>query len=219
MNGDGIQDYFDFNGAAPDLGAIEWMVGAPELLNSFVDEQDSSVILTWNPVASDDLQYYRLQRSSDSLFSTIDAENFVTDITYSDGDVQWNHEYFYRVSAYVGYWTEQSNTTSILLGSLGLDEDAPIANIYKVYQNFPNPFNPVTTISYNLPKAGSVSIVIYDMMGRLVRDLVSEYQSSGYRSIKWDATNNLGESVSAGMYFYMVDFGELKQVRKMLYIK
>ena len=99
MNGDGTQDYFDFNGAAPDLGAIEWMVGAPELLNSFVDEQDSSVILTWNPVASDDLQYYRLQRSSDSLFSTIDAENFVTDITYSDGDVQWNHEYFYRVSA------------------------------------------------------------------------------------------------------------------------
>ena len=64
-----------------------------------------------------------------------------------------------------------------------------------------------------------INIVIYDMMGRLVRDLVSEYQSSGYRSIKWDATNNLGESVSAGMYFYMVDFGELKQVRKMLYIK
>ena len=219
MNGDGTQDYFDFNGAAPDLGAIEWVVGAPELLSSFVDEQDSSVILTWYPVQSEDLQYYRIQRSSDSLFSTIDAENFATDITYTDGDVQWNHEYFYRVSAYVGYWTEQSNTTSILLGSLGLDEDAPIANIYKVYQNFPNPFNPVTTISYNLPKAGSVSIVIYDMMGRLVRDLVSEYQSSGYRSIKWDATNNLGESVSAGMYFYMVDFGELKQVRKMLYIK
>ena len=195
------------------------MVGAPELLSSFVDEQDSSVILTWNPVVSDDLQYYRLQRSSDSLFSSIDAENFVTDITYTDGDVEWNQEYFYRVSAYLGYWTEQSNTTSILLGSLDLDEDAPLANFYKVYQNFPNPFNPVTTISYNLPKAESVSIVIYDMMGRLVRDLVSEYQSSGYKSIKWDATNNLGEPVSAGMYFYKVDFGELKQVRKMLYIK
>ena len=219
LDGDGVQDYFDFNGAAPDLGAIEWMVGAPELLSSFADEQDSSVILTWNPVVSDDLQYYRLQRSSDSLFSSIDDENFVTDITYTDGDVEWNQEYFYRVSAYLGYWTEQSNTTSILLGSLDLDENAPIANIYKVYQNFPNPFNPVTTISYNLPKAESVSIVIYDMMGRLVRDLVSEYQSSGYKSIKWDATNNLGESVSAGMYFYKVDFGELKQVRKMLYIK
>ena len=133
--------------------------------------------------------------------------------------MEWNQEYFYRVSAYLGYWTEQSNTTSILLGSLGLDEDASLATIYNVYQNFPNPFNPVTTISYSLPKAGPVSIVIYDMMGRLVRDLVSEYQSSGYKSIKWDATNNLGESVSAGMYFYKVDFGELKQVRKMLYIK
>ena len=219
LDGDGVQDYFDFNGVAPDLGAIEWMVGAPELLSSFVDEQDSSVILTWNPVVHEDIQYYRLQRSLDSLFTNIDDENFVTDITYTDGGVEWGQEYFYRVSAYVGYWTEESNTTSVQLGSLGLDEDASLANIYKIYQNFPNPFNPVTTISYSLPKSGSVSIVIYDMMGRLVRDIVSEYQSSGYKSIKWDATNNLGESVSAGMYFYMVDIGNLKQVRKMLYIK
>jgi len=184
-----------------------------------VDEQDSSVILTWNPVVHEDIQYYRLQRSLDSLFTNIDDENFVTDITYTDGGVEWGQEYFYRVSAYVGYWTEESNTTSVQLGSLGLDEDASLANIYKIYQNFPNPFNPVTTLSYSLPKAGAVNIVIYDMMGRLVRDLVSEYQSSGYKTIKWDATNNLGESVSAGMYFYMVDIGNLKQVRKMLYIK
>ena len=219
LDGDGVQDYFDFNGAAPDLGAIEWMVGAPELLNSFVDEQDSSVILTWNPVVSDDLQYYRLQRSSDSLFSSIDDENFVTDITYTDGDVEWNQEYFYRVSAYLGYWTDQSNTTSIILGSLDINEDQPLAESYKVYQNFPNPFNPTTTISYKLPKDSHVQITIYDMMGRLVKNLISGYHISGYRTIKWDATNNKGESVSTGMYLYVVDAGEFKQARKMLFIK
>ena len=67
----------------------------------------------------------------------------------------------------------------------------------------------------NFPPVKLITLVV----NRLVRDLVSEYQSSGYKSIKWDATNNFGESVSAGMYFYKVDFGELKQVRKMLYIK
>jgi len=219
LNGDDVQDYFDFNGNAPDLGAIEWVVGAPELLSSFVDEQDSSVILAWNPIVNENFQYYRLQRSTDSLFSIIDAENFVTDVTYTDGDVEWNQEYFYRVSAYLGYWTEESNTTSVILGSLGLNEDGLLVNDYKVYQNFPNPFNPITTISYKLPKDSHVRITIYDMMGRLVKNLLTEGQSAGHGSVKWNATNDLGESVSAGMYFYIVDIGELKQVRKMLYIK
>ena len=219
LNGDGVQDYFDFNGSAPDLGAIEWVVGAPEFLSSFMDEQDSAVILTWNPVVHEDLQYYKLQRSSDSIFSSIDAEHFVTDVTYTDGEVEWNQEYFYRVSAYLGYWTDQSNTTSIILGSLDINEDQPLAESYKVYQNFPNPFNPTTTISYKLPKDSHVQITIYDMMGRLVKNLISGYHISGYRTIKWDATNNKGESVSTGMYLYVVDAGEFKQARKMLFIK
>ena len=219
LNGDGVQDYFDFNGSAPDLGAIEWVVGAPEFLSSFMDEQDSAVILTWNPVVHEDLQYYKLQRSSDSIFSSIDAEHFVTDVTYTDGEVEWNQEYFYRVSAYLGYWTDQSNTTSIILGSLDINEDQPLAESYQVYQNFPNPFNPTTTISYKLPKDSHVQITIYDMMGRLVKNLISGYHISGYRTIKWDATNNKGESVSTGMYLYVVDAGEFKQARKMLFIK
>ena len=143
----------------------------------------------------------------------------MTDVTYTDGDVEWNQEYFYRVSAYLGYWTEESNTTSVILGSLGLNEDGLLVNDYKVYQNFPNPFNPITTISYKLPKDSHVRITIYDMMGRLVKNLLTEDQSAGHGSVKWNATNDLGESVSAGMYFYIVDIGELKQVRKMLYIK
>ena len=133
--------------------------------------------------------------------------------------VEWNQEYFYRVSAYVGYWTDQSNTTSIILGSLDINKDQPLAEGYKVYQNFPNPFNPTTTISYKLPKDSHVKVTIYDMMGRLVKNLISGYHISGYRTIKWDATNNKGESVSAGMYLYVVDAGEFKQVRKMLFIK
>ena len=219
LDGDGVQDYFDFNGDAPDLGSIEWVVEAPALLSSFANNQDSSVTLTWNAVDHEDFQYYRLQRSVDSVFTSIDAEYFVTNITYTDGDVQWNHEYFYRVSAYLGYWTEQSNTTSILLGSLDLNKDGLLVSDYKVYQNFPNPFNPVTTLTYELPKDNNVKIVIYDMMGRVVKNLLNAQQRAGLKSIQWNATNNNGVSVSAGMYIYSIQIGDFKQINKMLFIK
>ena len=219
LNEDGVEDYFDFNGSAPDMGAIEWVVGAPEFLSSFMDEQDSAVILTWNPVVHEDLQYYKLQRSSDSLFSSIDAEHFVTDVTYTDGEVEWNQEYFYRVSAYLGYWTDQSNTTSIILGSLDINGDQPLAESYKVYQNFPNPFNPTTIISYKLPKDSHIQITIYDMNGRIVKNLLNKHQNAGLNSIKWDATSDQGKQVSAGMYIYSIETPDIKQSKKMLFIK
>ena len=90
---------------------------------------------------------------------------------------------------------------------------------FAVYQNFPNPFNPVTTLFYELPKEGSVEISIHDMVGRLVKSLSIENQSAGYNSMKWDATNNDGQLVSAGLYIYTISTGYLKQSRKMLFLK
>ena len=87
---------------------------------------------------------------------------------------------------------------------------------YKVHNNFPNPFNPKTTLHYDLPEDAMVNITIYDMMGRIVKNLVSSQQNAGYKSIQWDATNNLGEPVSAGMYIYMIQAGEFRQTKKMV---
>jgi flagellar hook assembly protein FlgD len=64
-----------------------------------------------------------------------------------------------------------------------------------------------------------VAIAIYDLMGRSIRLLVNSNQSAGYRSVQWDATNNLGEPVSAGMYIYTIQSGEFRQVRKMVLLK
>ena len=90
---------------------------------------------------------------------------------------------------------------------------------YKVHNNFPNPFNPVTTLRYDLPEDAMVNITIYDMMGRIVSNLVSSQQNAGYKSIQWDATNNLGEPVSAGMYIYMIQAGDFRQTKKMVLLK
>ena len=94
---------------------------------------------------------------------------------------------------------------------------SPIA--FNLYSNFPNPFNPVTALRYDLPEDALVNITIYDMMGRIVKNLVSNHQTAGYKSIKWNATNDSGSPVSAGIYLYQVKAGKYRQTRKMVLLK
>jgi hypothetical protein len=103
---------------------------------------------------------------------------------------------------------------------VGFHEDLVILpkKIY-LYQNYPNPFNPVTTLRYDLPEDALVNITIYDMMGREVKTLVNATQDAGFKSIIWNATNNQGNPVSAGMYLYQIQAGEFVQTRKMLLLK
>ena len=92
-------------------------------------------------------------------------------------------------------------------------------NVYVLDQNHPNPFNPTTTLRYDLPEDVMVNITIYDMMGRQVKTLINGKQFAGYKSLKWNATNNLGQSVSAGLYLYMIQAGDFRQIRKMVLFK
>ena len=88
-----------------------------------------------------------------------------------------------------------------------------------LYPAFPNPFNPVTIIRYNLPKDGLVNITIHDMMGRIVRTLENSKQAAGLKSIQWNATNDVGHPVSAGPYLYTITSGYFKQTKKMVLLK
>ena len=90
---------------------------------------------------------------------------------------------------------------------------------FTLHQNYPNPFNPVTTLRYDLPENGNVNITIYDMLGRQVKTLINQNQDAGYRSVVWNATNNYGEPVSAGIYLYHIQAGEDMQTKKMVLLK
>jgi len=76
-----------------------------------------------------------------------------------------------------------------------------------LHNDYPNPFNPITTLRYDLPENSLVTITIYDMLGRQVKTLINQTQDAGYRSIIWDATNNQGQPVSAGLYLYTIEAG------------
>jgi len=94
-----------------------------------------------------------------------------------------------------------------------------IPDEFSLHQNYPNPFNPVTTLRYDLPEADLVSITIYDMLGREVKTLINQTQEAGYRSVIWDATNDYGKPVSAGIYLYQIHAGEYISTKKMVLLK
>ena len=99
------------------------------------------------------------------------------------------------------------------------DEDLSIPQVYHLHQNYPNPFNPETSIGYDLVEEGLVSISIHDMRGFLVKTLLNEKQSSGYKMVKWDGTNDHGQKVSAGLYLYSIHTKNFKATSKMALLK
>lgn len=86
-------------------------------------------------------------------------------------------------------------------------------------QNFPNPFNPKTTISFNLPKADEVSLQIFNVKGQLVKTLLNESKTAGTHQVIWNGTDNSGKPISSGVYYYKITAGKYSSTRKMILMK
>ena len=104
-------------------------------------------------------------------------------------------------------------------GSTDVKEDNSLPNDFILYQNYPNPFNPSTKIDYYIPKTTFVSLTIYDLMGRQIRNLIEEEQINGNHSVTWDGTNDENQKVSSSIYFYKLETKENKIIRKMVFLK
>ena len=90
---------------------------------------------------------------------------------------------------------------------------------YALLANYPNPFNPSTTIRYDVPEAGSVVLRIYDVMDQMVRELVDVSQAAGRYSVMWDGRDASGERVANGVYLYELRAGDFRAIRKMVLMK
>jgi len=104
--------------------------------------------------------------------------------------------------------------------------DTEIPSEYKIIGNYPNPFNPSTTVKYALPYISNLQLTIYDIMGKEIKTFSLTNQSVGYSEIVWNGTNNNGKSVSSGIYFYKLnavslenDFEEFTGSAKLLLLK
>jgi len=156
----------------------------------------------------------------DGINQFADEERVLADIS-GNANNGMMYEYVYYWGVTNGKYTWSSNWRTFNIDAYGVlsvnDNNMPIQ--FALHQNYPNPFNPTTSISYDIPNAGNVTMVIYDMMGREVRKLVDNNMDAGFQSVTWDATNNFGNPVGAGVYIYQIKADGFTQSKKMILLK
>jgi hypothetical protein len=126
------------------------------------------------------------------------------------------------LSNYISYKTELKNKKSINNNSsnkLTLQDYINVPKQYFLNQNYPNPFNPTTIIEFGLKEDVNVKITIYDILGKVIKILVNEFQNAGYKSVIWDGKNNEYIDVSSGVYIYKIEAGNFIQTKKMLLLR
>jgi hypothetical protein len=99
------------------------------------------------------------------------------------------------------------------------DEVGGVPLKFSLEQNFPNPFNPTTEITFRLGKAVDVDLTIYSVTGQKVRTLVKGQQKAGEHTVTWNGMNDVGQRVATGVYFYTIEAGDFKAIKKMVLIK
>ena len=179
------------------------------------DESTFSVDIAWSDPVDEDFAYHNVYRadlaSNDPAFVFQTIESSYTDIVSEWG----NYEYWVTAVDHNGNESDQSSLAGIELSV----EQEVLPEEFALGQNYPNPFNPSTQIRYALPEQSRVTITIYNMLGGKVRTLVNDFQDAGYRNILWNATNDHGSPVSAGMYIYTIKAGNFYQAKKMILLK
>jgi len=167
----------------------------------------------------------RISEGSDAMIQ-LQSSSYPISISVSNLTAEEGYQYVLREvlpgqegKTYVLKEGESIEITNPRVTSLTLGKEKLIPLTFAVQQNYPNPFNPKTIIKYAIPKDEKVEIVIYNTLGQKVKTLVNAQQEAGYYTVEWDATNNFGNKVGSGIYFYTVKAGKYSAIKKMVLLK
>jgi flagellar hook assembly protein FlgD len=147
--------------------------------------------------------------SEDGLFATFNFTNVI--------HLENNEETLVSMESFKLNSNLDVSVETIAIVSINQELAMPTQFILK--QNYPNPFNPTTTIGYGLPESSDVSIIIYDVKGREVMNLVQTTQSAGWYDVSWKGMTNTNKQVSTGVYFARIQAGTFSDVIKMVYLR
>ena len=193
---------------------------APNLIAppDYSTNQPPNVLLVWDSLTS--ATSYHIQLASDSLFNSIAYDT--TGVNYSHlqmytGILLPNVIYYWKVNASnlagTGPWSDVWNfRVSPLVGISITPPEIP--KEYKFYNNYPNPFNPRTNIKFDIPKTSNVSIVVLNVAGQKVDELLNKNLAAGSYTLSWDAS-----ALSSGIYFCRLTAGKYIATKKMVLIK
>jgi hypothetical protein len=179
-------------------------------------DQETTLDLSWGAVT--DATAYDLQVATDDGFSSLEVdESGLTALTFSAGPLALGTTYYWRVRGTNadgdGPWsTVQSFTTVNNVAVEPLDGGVP--SRFELYPNYPNPFNPSTTLRFDLPEAGLVKLTVVDVLGRTVATLVNGSLSPGRYAFDWDAAGQPG-----GLYLYRLETARATATGSMVLLK
>jgi hypothetical protein len=134
------------------------------------------------------------------------------DYAFKDEDIKDQRAYFYWLTDVAVNGATVTHGPVMAIGTAKPDN-------YELAQNFPNPFNPSTTITYSLKDTGPVRLFIYNIRGQLIRELVNAEQTAGHYTLEWDGRDQNSVPVPSGTYIYMIEANDFKAARRMTMAK
>ena len=165
----------------------------------------------------DDVNWYSPQTTTGLFvpYEDVAMDAFEAGVT----DISWEWD----VWAFDGFELTPSSSGPRMLhvnvsNLLGID-NVTLPKEFALHNNYPNPFNPVTNITYDIPEATDVTLEIYNVMGQRVRTLAQGNHEPGRYQIVWSATNDIGQALSSGMYIYRIQAGDFVSVKKLVLMK
>jgi hypothetical protein len=207
-----------------DAVTVQFDEQVPVELASFAGEAGKdNVVLNWATASQTNNAGFRVLRSTDQenyevvsdLISGAGTTDVLMPYSFTDINVPASEQVFYVLEQIdLDGTIHRSNPIEVVLGARFLNLPSEFASAV-----YPNPFNPATTISYDLPVEGDVSIVIYDAIGQEIRQLVNNGHTAGRYSVQWDAKDELGRNVGSGVYIAKIKAGTFSATQKMLLLK
>ncbi len=153
--------------------------------------------------------------TEEAVYAEIDAITAASLLDRNDSTLQKGSAGGYLVKTRGGNFNKIDNLLKKNFGRNRTEaEKEIIPTEYTLYQNYPNPFNPVTTIKYDLPNIGEVSVIIYDILGRKIKELINTKQQAGRYEVKWDASG-----VASGVYLYQLRTKDYVNTKKMILLR
>jgi hypothetical protein len=214
----GINVGMPYAGSAPDLGAFEYDQSSSLQLNFFkATPRGESIELQWQLAFVSSFVGFEVEKRTENneyariAFIQNSGESETASVySYSDDQVTAGTAYYrlkiLKTDGTFDYSSEIQITFSV-------------PESISLLQNFPNPFNPTTEISYNLPEAAEIDLTVYDILGNHIKTLVHERQSAGLKTVQWTGQDEDDRSVSSGVYIYILIAGGFSGTRKMLLLR
>jgi len=198
-------------GESDPSSSSEVTITLPAPADVTAQSQEPNIIISWSIPTTRSIVSYSVYRDNEVI-----AEDIMTS-PYEDLDVPTANYIYNVVTVYDGGWESEMSNNAFVMHTDANELLKPVST--ELTGNYPNPFNPTTTISFSTKEAGFVSINIYNMKGQLVKKLVEGNLEAAYHNVLWNGMDDSNKTVSSGIYFYKMKTTDYTATQKMILMK